>query len=80
MSKENIVKLDIRVIPPSARHPGIVFNMWDKLKVGETLQIINDHDPKPLHQMFESEHSGSYTWEYVSNGAQDWVINITKTK
>lgn len=80
MGKGNMAKLDIRIIPPSARHPGIVFNMWDKLKAGEILQIINDHDPKPLRQMFESEYGGFYKWEYESQGPHDWMINITKIK
>jgi len=49
MSNEKIVKIDVRVIPLSERHPRKIFDIWDGLNAGETLQIINDHDPKPLY-------------------------------
>ncbi|HAP67280.1 MAG TPA: hypothetical protein DCQ99_05690, partial [Nitrospinae bacterium] len=32
-------------MPPYERHAKI-FQLWDELKSGETLKIINDHDPK----------------------------------
>lgn len=76
---EKTVKLDLRNIVVFERHPKI-FEAWEKLKAGETLQIINDHDPKPLHYQFEGEYKDSYKWDYVRKGPKDWVVNITKTK
>jgi len=74
-----IVKLDLRTIPVFHRHPTI-FNEWDRLGEGDTLQLINDHDPKPLYYQFDAEHKGSFGWEYLSKGPEDWVVNIKKTK
>ena len=79
MATGKIVKLDLRDIVVFERHPKI-FEAWEKLKEGETLQIINDHDPKPLHYQFEGEYKDSYEWDYVQKGPRDWVVNITKTK
>ncbi len=73
------VVLDLRGMPPFERHPKI-FKEWESLKVGETLQIINDHDPRPLHYEYEGEYKGSYKWEDVQKGPKDWIVNITKTK
>jgi hypothetical protein len=42
-----MVELDLRSIVPFERHE-LIFQKWDSLKPGETLQITNDHDPKPL--------------------------------
>jgi DUF438 domain-containing protein len=42
-----MVELDLRSIMPFERHE-LIFQKWDGLKPGETLQITNDHDPKPL--------------------------------
>ncbi|MBI2287803.1 MAG: DUF438 domain-containing protein, partial [Chloroflexi bacterium] len=50
-----IMELDLRQIMPFERHEKI-FEAWDTLKSGETLKIINDHDPKPLHYQFEAEY------------------------
>ena len=79
MDTGKIVKLDLRNIVVFERHPKI-FDTWEKLNLGETLQIINDHDPKPLHYQFEGEYKDSYNWEYVQKGPKDWVVNITKTR
>ena len=46
--EENMVELDLRSIMPFERHD-LIFQKWEALKPGETLKIINDHDPKPLH-------------------------------
>ena len=75
----NTTKLDLRTIPVFERHPKI-FDTWESIAPESTLQIINDHDPKPLHYQFEGEYKDSYTWEYVTKGPSDWVVNITKLK
>ncbi|MBI2858260.1 MAG: DUF438 domain-containing protein, partial [Chloroflexi bacterium] len=52
---KKMVDLDLRQIMPFERHE-LIFEKWDALKPGETLRIINDHDPKPLHYQFEAEY------------------------
>lgn len=73
-----IKDLDLRQIPVWDRHERI-FQEWDALKSGETLRIINDHDPKPLHYQFEAEYKGQYEWEYEQKGPKDWIVKIKKT-
>jgi uncharacterized protein (DUF2249 family) len=41
------VELDARVIPPRDKHPSI-FRTFDALKSGQSMILINDHDPRPL--------------------------------
>ncbi|MEK6646591.1 MAG: DUF438 domain-containing protein [Candidatus Firestonebacteria bacterium] len=74
-----IVELDLRQMPPFERHEKI-FNIWDNLKSGYTLKIINDHDPKPLHYQFEAEQKGKYEWEYIEKGPKDWSVQIKRIK
>ncbi len=76
MEKKTVV-LDLRSLQPFERHEKI-FEVWDNLACGETLQIINDHDPKPLHYQYEAEYKGRYGWENVKNGPKDWIVNISK--
>jgi len=74
---EEIVELDLRPIPSFERHEKI-FSVWDSLKPGQALRIINDHDPKPLHYQFEAEQKGKYEWEYKQPGPKDWIVKIKK--
>jgi uncharacterized protein (DUF2249 family) len=75
---KEMVDLDLRPIMPFERHD-LIFQKWDALQPGETLRIINDHDPKPLHYQFEAEYKGQYEWEYEQEGPKDWIVRIKKT-
>ena len=72
-----MVEVDLRQIMPFERHK-LIFEKWDALKPGETLKIINDHDPKPLRYQFEAEYKDQFQWEYDQQGPTDWVARITK--
>ncbi len=72
-------KLDLRTIPVFERHSRI-FDAWEEMEPEDTLQIINDHDPKPLHYQFEAEYKGRFSWTYSGNGPEEWVVDITKLK
>ena len=47
-------ELDVRDLPPAERHPTI-HAAFDDLASGETLTIVNDHEPKPLFYEFQAE-------------------------
>ncbi len=72
-----ISTLDLRPIMPFERHEKI-FEMWEELRPGETLRIINDHDPKPLRYQFEVEYKDKYQWEYEQQGPKDWIVKIRR--
>ena len=74
---ENIEVLDLRPLPPVERHKQI-FERWGKLAPGDTLKIINDHEPKPLYYQFEAEEKGRFEWEYEEQGPVDWVFKIKR--
>ena len=76
---EQIIELDLRPMPPFERHEKI-FEIWEGLKPGQILRIINDHDPKPLHYQFEAEQTGKYEWEYEQQGPKDWIVKIKRIK
>ncbi|ADE04800.1 DUF2249 domain-containing protein [Haloferax volcanii] len=46
--------LDVRDLPPAERHPKI-HAAFDDLDAGESLTILNDHDPKPLFYEMQAE-------------------------
>jgi uncharacterized protein (DUF2249 family) len=46
--------LDVRDVPPSDRHPRIKTTLHD-VDSGDTLELVNDHDPKPLFYEMQAE-------------------------
>ena len=72
-----IIQLDIRPVPAPKKHP-MIFSLFDSLNPGETFQLINDHDPRPLQYQFQFERTGQYQWEYVEQGPLVWRVNISK--
>jgi len=70
-------KIDVRTVPPRDRHP-MIFQTWWELNPGELLELVNDHDPKPLYHQFAAEHDGAFTWEYQEQGPDVWRVHIGK--
>ncbi|GED96836.1 DUF2249 domain-containing protein [Gordonia crocea] len=74
----NAPVIDVREIPKPQRHPKI-FALFDSLGAGEALILVNDHDPRHLHDEFDVERPGSYSWEYLVREKRDYRIRIGKT-
>lgn len=69
--------VDVRTIVPRERHP-LIFSTWDGLADGAHMELVNDHDPKPLYYQFQAERAGRFGWEYVENGPEVWRVRIRK--
>ncbi|SMO47831.1 DUF2249 domain-containing protein [Fodinibius sediminis] len=74
-----IEEIDVRNISPHEKH-ATVFDEYDKLRVGETFIIINDHDPKPLgYQLAVMHGEDNLSWKYLEKGPKVWKVLIGKT-
>lgn len=71
--------VDARQYEPKDKHPTI-FNTFLSLKPGETMQLVNDHDPRPLHYQFMMEMPAQFEWEYLEQGPEVWRVAIKKNK
>ncbi|MDO8683558.1 MAG: DUF2249 domain-containing protein [Armatimonadota bacterium] len=71
------IKLDVRELPPYQRHP-LIFETWEALEVGDTMELINDHDPRPLHYQFMMEREGEFEWDSKEKSPLEWVAHIKK--
>lgn len=69
--------VDARIYPPREKH-AVIFDTFDNLKSGETMELINDHDPKPLHYQLMAEYEGKFEWEYLAEGPEVWRVAIKK--
>lgn len=73
------VVVDVRNLPPRERHPRI-FQTFDSLAPGQSLILVNDHDPKPLQYQFMFERSEQFDWVYQQAGPEVWQVAIRKRK
>ncbi len=71
--------LDVREIAPRERHP-LIFGTFADLGAGESLLLINDHDPKPLYYQFQAESAGTFSWSYLEQGPDVWRVEIAKVR
>ena len=77
MAKTKTLTLDVRSMSPWERHPKI-FEIFESLAPGDSLLLVNDRDPRPLHYQFMMEHSGRFEWDSQEKGPQQWEATIKK--
>ena len=71
-------RIDVRTIAPIDRH-SLIFASFGKLARGQALELVNDHDPKPLFHQFGARVPGQFAWNYLETGPQTWRVAITRT-
>ncbi|MGH2448217.1 MAG: DUF2249 domain-containing protein [Chloroflexota bacterium] len=71
------IHLDVREMAPRERHSAI-FATFEKLAPNQALDLVNDHDPKPLYYQFAAEHPGEFNWDYRQEGPEVWEVEIRK--
>jgi len=69
--------IDVREIAPRERH-STIFAALEHLAAGAVLEIVNDHDPKPLYFQLEARQPGRFSWAYAENGPDVWRVAIQK--
>lgn len=70
-------ELDLREVPRPLRHP-LVFEKLDRLALGDSFVLVNDHDPVPLSRQIEGMRQGQTTWEYIQRGPDLFRIRIRR--
>ena len=69
--------IDVRTIPPAQRH-ALIFDRFRALDTGDTLVLVNDHDPRPLKHQFEDVFGHKVAWEYLQQGPDLWKVKLTR--
>ncbi|MDE1947697.1 MAG: DUF2249 domain-containing protein [Burkholderiales bacterium] len=69
--------IDVRVIAPRERH-ALIFSRFDDLAPGEALELVADHDPRPLRSQFDLRSPRQFGWTYVETGPERWRMLITR--
>ncbi len=69
--------VDVRTVAPRERHP-LIFSTFRGLAPGATMELVNDHDPRPLYYQFQAEMPGTFTWTYLEQGPALWRVEIAR--
>ena len=72
---ERVIK--VADIDPRHRH-AIIFRLFEHLALNDSLQIVVDHDPKPLRLQLEARHGPRCNWSYLEKGPDIWRIRLLR--
>lgn len=67
--------IDVRQIDPRHRHI-VILQLFENLPAGGTMQLIADHDPKPLRFQLEAKYGAACLWTYLEEGPDAWHIRL----
>src|SRR5699024_12519243 len=70
-------EVDIRGIAPHDAERRAL-QAYGELGVGDALILLDDHNPQTLHDTFEREFAGSFSWETLSTNDGEYRICVTK--
>lgn len=78
---DRMPRLDVREIPPVNRHDKI-HEEFDGMDPGETLTIVNDHEPKPLYYEMAAEVPAfdEEAYEVRQNAPDEFVAEFPKAE
>lgn len=76
-SGPTVATVDVRQIPHAERHHTI-FHLFGTLADEEAMQVIADHDPRPLYYAFQQMHGGRFSWRYLERGPEVWRVLVTR--
>lgn len=74
-----LISIDVRAIAPHRRH-SVIFTAFDDLGLGQAMELIADHEPKPLFVQFRERSPEEFDWTYLELGPEQWRVAITKLK
>jgi uncharacterized protein (DUF2249 family) len=69
--------VDMITLPHDIKHQKL-FGTIGSMQSGETLLIINDHDPRPLYFRLNGQQPGAFGWEYEQEGPDVWKVIVTR--
>ena len=67
--------IDVRDIRLDIATP-LFFQIFDHLAPESSLQLIADHDPRPLRFQLEAKHGTRCDWSYIEQGPDVWRVRL----
>lgn len=58
----------------------IILQLFEHLPPGNSLQLIVDHDPRPLRFQIEARHGSRCQWTYLEEGPDIWRVRLQQAR
>lgn len=71
--------IDAREIDPRVRHT-VILQVFEHLDERSSLQLIADHDPRPLRLQLEAKYGARCLWSYLEKGPDVWRVRLRQTR
>lgn len=71
--------IDVREISPRVRHT-LIIQLFEHLDDLSSLQLIADHDPRPLRLQLEAKHGNGCRWAYLEQGPDLWRVRLRRDR
>ncbi|WKB55399.1 DUF2249 domain-containing protein [Eleftheria terrae] len=78
MSQTAPALIDVRLLSPRERHP-LIFSTFAALPPGGALELVNDHNPRPLYSQFQANWPGAFVWQDLEQGPEVWRVRISRS-
>lgn len=56
----------------------IVFHRYGMMEEGTTMELIADHNPEEIQQIFQNKFAGQHTWTYKKEVPDEYIVHIKK--
>ena len=67
--------IEVQNIDPRHRHT-VIFQLIQHLPKGGSIQLVVDHDPKPLRYRAEAMFGAPLRWDYLEEGPDVWRVRV----
>jgi len=74
---EVTARIDVRTLTVWQRHPRI-FAAFDRLPIGGRLEVVSDHEPRPLRYEFDVERPDEFVWDQRMLQEGEWRVAIDR--
>jgi uncharacterized protein (DUF2249 family) len=69
--------IDVREINPRIRHT-LIIQLFEHLDNVSSLQLLADHDPRPLRLQLEAKDGERCRWTYLEQGPDLWRVRLQR--
>jgi CRP/FNR family transcriptional regulator len=74
---EPVEQHDLRPLPTWERQERML-EAFDRLKPGQSVRFLNDHEPKALRGAIEAQREGVVLWDVRNVGDGSWAVCLTR--
>jgi uncharacterized protein (DUF2249 family) len=74
---QHTATIDIRRLAPAEQQAALLF-AFRATGLNDAIEIVDEHDPKPLFYRLKAEMPGGFSWIYAQSGPDVWRVNVQK--